>query len=160
MPPDHKAGRIAELNRLQFPFLLLPGFAAAGSFSSGVMAPSTFQSEFDAWLDGALSQPISPSVVAFNFNLAEPWCIEVVGSDRYSDDDPDWPCEESFRSGVERLSLPESEVGLTWELVLEEAKRLVSAYLDRPSAGSAVLRRAEAVAVGFVDGDIHRVWPR
>jgi hypothetical protein len=126
----------------------------------GIVATSTFQSEFDTWLDGALSQPIPSSVVAFSFNLAEPWCIEVVGSDRYSDDDPDWACEESFRPDVEQLSLPESEVGGTWELVLEEAKRLVLAYLDRPSAGSAVLRRAEAVAVCFVDGDIHRVWPR
>jgi len=126
----------------------------------GIMVTSTFQSVFDTWLDSALSQPIPSSVVAFSFNLAEPWCIEVVGSDRFSDDDPDWACEESFRPDVEQLSLPESKVGETWELVLEAAKRLVSAYLDRPSAGSAVLRRAEAVAVGFVDGDIHRVWPR
>lgn len=106
---------------------------------------------FDTWLDGALSQPISSSVVAFSFNLAEPWCIEVVGSDRYSEDDADWACEESFRPDVAQLSLPESEVGGTWELVLEAAKRLVSAYLKRPSAGSTVLRRAEAVAVGFVE---------
>lgn len=124
------------------------------------MAISTFQSEFDTWLDSALSQPIPSSVVAFSFNLAEPWCIEVVGSNRYSDEDPDWACEESFRPGVKQLSLPESEVGETWEAVLEKAKRLVSTYLDRPSAGSSILRRAEAVAVGFVDGDIHRVWPR
>lgn len=123
------------------------------------MTISPFQSEFDTWLDRALSQPIPSSVVAFSFNLAEPWCIEVVGSDRYSDADPDWVCEESFRPDLEQLSLPESEVGETWELVLEAAKRLVVAYLDRPSSGSAVLRRAQAIVVGFVDGDIHRVWP-
>lgn len=124
------------------------------------MGRSTFQSEFDAWLDDALSQPIPSSVVAFSFNLAEPWSIEVVGSDRYSDDDPDWAYEESFRPDKRPLTLPESEVGATWEAVLEAAKRMIGAYLDRPTAGSAVLRRAEAVAVGFVDGDIHRVWPR
>ncbi len=124
------------------------------------MSTSAFQSEFDTWLDGALSQRIAPSVVAFSFNLAEPWSIEVVGSDRYRDDDPDWACEESFRPDVEPLALPESEVGDTWEVVLKAAKRLVDAYLVRPSAGSAILRRAEAIAVGFVDGDLHRVWPR
>ena len=107
-----------------------------------------------------MSQPVGPSVVAFSFNLAEPWCIEIVGSDRYSADDPDWACEESFRPDVEQLALPETEVGETWEVVLEAAKRLVTAYLDRPSAGSAILRRAEAVAVGFVDGELHKVWPR
>jgi hypothetical protein len=124
------------------------------------MTSSTFQSKFDAWLDDALSQRISPSVVAFSFNLAEPWSIEVVGSDRYSDDDPDWACEESFRANVEQFALPASEVGATWEVVLEATKHLVGSYLDRPSAGSVRLRKAEAVVVGFVDGDIHRVWPR
>jgi hypothetical protein len=124
------------------------------------MSASTLQSEFDAWLDDALSHPIAPSVVAFSFNLAEPWCIEIVGSDRYSDDDSNWACEESFRPDVEQLALSESEVGETWEVVLEAAKRLVTSYLDRPSPGSAILRRAHAVTVGFVDGDLHGVWPR
>ncbi|MEP6754411.1 MAG: hypothetical protein ABJA67_02835 [Chthonomonadales bacterium] len=119
-----------------------------------------FQSEFNTWLDAALSKNIESSVVAFSFNLGEPWYIEIVGSDRYSEDDSDWACEESFRPDVERLELPESEVGEDWEDVLEAAIRLVSAYLDRPSAGSGILQRAEAVAVGFVDGDLHRVWPR
>lgn len=124
------------------------------------MTTSTFQSEFNDWLDGVLIQPIPSSVVAFCFNLAEPWCIEVIGSDRYSADDHDWACEESFRPGVERLVLPKSKVGDTWDVVLEHAKLLVVGYLDHPSAGGAILRRAPAVAVGFVDGDIHRVWPR
>jgi shikimate kinase len=124
------------------------------------VSTSTFQAKFDQWLDGAMSEPIPSSVVAFSFNLAEPWCIEVIGSDRYSDDDPDWACEESFRPNVDHLGLPESEVGETWEAVLEAAKRFVAAYLDRSSAGSTILRRAEAVAVGFVDGESDRVWPR
>jgi shikimate kinase len=100
------------------------------------MATATFQSEFDSWLDGTLRQPIPSSVVAFSFNLQEPWCIEIVGADRYSDDDPDWACEESFRADVEHLDLPESEVGSNWEAVLAESKSMVSAYIDRQSAGA------------------------
>ena len=121
---------------------------------------STFQPKFNIWLDGALSQPIPSSVVAFSFNLTEPWCVEVIGADRYTEQDSDWACEESFRSEGEPLTLPESEVGSSWEAVLESAKRLVATYLDRPSAGSAQLQRAEAIAVGFVDGDLHEIWPR
>lgn len=124
------------------------------------MTIPSFQSKFDAWLDGALSEPLLSTVVALSCNLAEPCCIEAIGSDRYSDDDADWACEESFRPDVEPLSLPESEVGGNWELVLEAAKRLVSVYIDRPSAGSDFLRRAEAIAIGFVDGDWDRVLPR
>lgn len=58
------------------------------------------------------------------------------------------------------LDLPESEVGGTWETVLETAKQLTIDYLERPSAGRVILRHAVAVAVGFVDGDSHVVWPR
>lgn len=118
------------------------------------------QGRFNAWLDIVLSQAIPPSVVAFNFNLAEPWSIEVIGSDRYSDSDSDWACEESFRPDVERFLLRGSAASETWKSVLNTAKPLISAYLDRPSGGSAILRGAEAVVVGFVDGDLHKIWPR
>lgn len=120
----------------------------------------SFQNKFNAWLDDALCQKIPTSVVAFSFNLAEPWCIEIIGSDRYSEDDPEWACEESFRPDREQLALPASVVGKSWKVVMKSAKQMIAAYLDRPSAGSAILRRAEAVVVGFVDGDLERVWPR
>lgn len=123
--------------------------------------PSTpFQGAFNAWADRALAGPVPSEVAAFSFNLAEPWCVEVIGAARYSDDDPDWACDEVFRPESENLDLPESEVGADWEAVLESAKELVSRYLDRPSAGSVRLKKAAAVAVGFVDGELHKVWPR
>lgn len=130
-------------------------------FAAGAkVAAVSIQDKFDVWLDDALSQTIPTSVVAFSFNLAEPWCIEIVGSDRYSENDADWACEETFRPDVEQLAFPASVVGKSWKAVLDSAKRMVAAYLDRPSAGSAILRRAEAVVVGFVDGDLERVWPK
>ena len=123
------------------------------------MAETSFQGEFNKWLDEGLRQLIPRKVIAFAFNLYEPWAIEVVGSDTYSEDDPDWACDESFRPELEQLPLPEPDSG-TWEEVLEHAKNLVSTYMDRPSSGNDRLRQAHAVAVGFVDGDFHRVWPR
>jgi hypothetical protein len=83
------------------------------------MPSSTFQNTFDAWLDEALTGPVPSEVGAFSFNLAEPWCIEIIGAARYSDDDPDWACEEVFRPEIENLDLPESEVGSEWEAVLD-----------------------------------------
>jgi hypothetical protein len=141
-----------------------PGDSGAGSLIPGVrrnrMVSPAFQSTFNVWLDGALREPVSPDVIAFSFNLAEPWCIEMVGSDRFSEEDSDWACEETFRPEVENLDLPESEVGSNWEEVLAAAKGIVLAYMDRPSAGSELLKKAVAVSVGFVDGELHRVWPR
>jgi hypothetical protein len=97
--------------------------------------------------------------VAFSFNLAEAWWIEIIGAEKYSDDNSDWACDEAWRAKIKNLSLSATEVGDRWELVLEEAKRMILAYLDRPSPGAARLRKAEAVAAGFVDGDLCKVWP-
>lgn len=121
---------------------------------------ASFQEKFNAWVDKALAKSPPESVVAFSFNLAEPWCIELVGADRFSDDDSDWACPpEAFRAKVKNLNLPESDVGSDWQSVLEASKSMVSAYLNRESPGRDRLRNAVAVVVGFVDGDLHKVWP-
>jgi hypothetical protein len=118
-----------------------------------------FQSVFISWLDQALSFAIPEEVISYSFNLAEPWCMEVVGCDAYDEVDPDWACEEVFRPAIPNLDLPESVVGSNWETVLASAKQMVSAYLDRPSDGARLLKEARAVGIGFVDGDIHIAWP-
>ena len=124
------------------------------------MASASFQSTFNTWLDNALAYPIPSGVIAFSFNLSEPWCIEVIGSDRFSADDSDWACEESFRPDVKNLRLSDSEVGSNWEAVLEEAKKIVLQYIYRPSTGSKILRGAAAVSVGCVDGELLKIWPK
>lgn len=124
-----------------------------------MMAQNSFQPAFNQWLDQGLSQPIPTTVIAFAFNLYKPWAIEMIGADTYTEDDPDWACNESFRPELEHLALPDLK-SATKEEVLENAKRLVSAYIDRPSPGSERLRQAHAVAVGFTDGDFHRICPR
>lgn len=125
------------------------------------MSNLAYESEFNDWLDKALSEPAPASVIAFNFNLYEPWSIEIIGSDTYREDDPDWASDgkESFRPDVEPLPLPASEYAARNE-VLENAANLVLAYLERPGEGGKRLRQARAVAIGFVDGDLRRLWPK
>src|SRR5262245_30099940 len=125
------------------------------------MISDSFRKKFDAWLDRALAKPVPAHVVAFNFNLSEPWSVELIGADRYSEEDADWACPpEAFRPKGKKLRLPESECGSDWQSVLEAAKSLVVSFLDRGSSGSERLRQAQGVTVGFVDGDLHKVWPR
>jgi hypothetical protein len=121
------------------------------------MPTPAFQSKFDAWLDESLAGADDEDVVAFNFNLAEPWSIEVVGCGSYDEDDEDWSTDEVFRPDTDPLELPEA--GDDWESVLEFAKLLIQAYLSRPGSGSAALKGSTAVALGFVDGDLHKLWP-
>lgn len=119
-----------------------------------------FQNKFNAWADKALAKPVPEAVIAFSFNLAEPWCVELVGSDKYTENDPDWACPpEAFRAKIKTLNLPEAEVGSDWQTVLATTKAVVTEYLSRANPGSDRLRQAVAVVVGFVDGDLHKVWP-
>jgi len=115
---------------------------------------------FDEYIEDILTKPIPETVVSFIFNLAEPWCIEVVGCGSYDANDSDWGCDEVFRGGVMPLDLPDSVFGPTWEDVLAGCTLMVAAYLDRDSPGSRILKNSSAVAVGFVDGDTHLIWPR
>ncbi len=119
-----------------------------------------FQSTFNAWLDRALAEPIASGVIAFSFNLTKPTTIEVIGSKSYDDEDPDWASEEAFRPTIEDLVLPAPERGKDWDAVLENARKAIITYIERSSPGASILKKARAVAVGFIDGDLHKVWPR
>jgi len=122
--------------------------------------PSVFYNTFAKWLEASLSASIPADVVAYTFNLAEPWCIEVVGCDRYDADDPDWACEEVFRSEHGTLELPSDVFGDDWETVLERCIEMVSLFIEGDTQASRILKRSQAVAIGFVDGDSHLIWPR
>lgn len=124
------------------------------------MPSPSFQADFNAWLDAVLARTIPGTVVAFCFNLSEPWRLELVGAGSFSAEDDDWACDEVFTSRGNDLDLPEKEVGCTWEEVLASAKTLLVAYLGRNSPGSAVLKSRNAVAVGFVDGELEVLWQK
>ena len=114
------------------------------------------QSEFNAWADRLLTQAMSSSVVAYNFNLYEhatQFAIQLVGTRSFDMKDQDWACDEIFSSGEDLFSLPHAVVGDRWEKGLEAAKSLVESYLHHGSKAE-VLKASSGVGVGFVDGDI------
>lgn len=119
-----------------------------------------FQNTFATWLKDCLSSSIPHEVVAYTFNLAEPWCIEVVGCERYDATDPDWACDEVFRPEQGSLELPSKVFGDDWETVLERSIEMVSRFLDGDTQASKILKGSQAVAIGFVDGDSHLLRPR
>jgi hypothetical protein len=126
------------------------------------MVAQELQSRFHAWADQALGRPIPAGVVAFSFNLYEMTFgvdIDLIGCSTYSDDDPAWAPSEVFTAREPVLEIPESLAGSNWQEALGIAIDLVRGYLDLGGPGSTVLRRSQAVAVGFVDGDLERVWP-
>jgi hypothetical protein len=120
------------------------------------------QLEFNAWADRILTQPLSSSVVAYNFNLyehADEFAIQLVGTRSFDLRDEDWACDEIYSSGEDLFCLPHKVVGNRWEKGLEAAKSLVENYLCHGTKAG-VLKASSGVGVGFVDGDIEFAYVR
>ncbi len=117
---------------------------------------------FAAWADHACSRDIPSEARAFCFNLAETsdaFVVELIGSPIFDRMDRDWACEEVFRARDPEFELLYAEVGKQWEPVLQMAVTMVRRHLEDRSNAGGRLREAEAVAVGFVDGELEIVWP-
>lgn len=115
------------------------------------------------WLVCVAPATLPANVVAFNFNMAEcgDWIIELIGASRYDPDDEDWSCPpEAWTSRPGQLTIPRSVGGATWEQAQMYVAREVARFLRSSSTPQAeALRSAQAVCIGFVDGNLEKVWP-
>ncbi|MFN9472269.1 hypothetical protein [Acidovorax sp.] len=126
-----------------------------------------FEEQFHAWLHHALAEvAIPPDVKAFAFNLLEPaaapgvkFAVELVGTAVFDEDDPDWACDEVWTPRQRQLDIPVAFSGTGWEGCLAQVEALVRTGLASPTLGP-MLQRGDAVALGFVDGDLGVLWRR
>jgi hypothetical protein len=123
------------------------------------MISEKLQASFSDWADAIMAGAPTNGIVAYTFNLAEPWSIELVGCGSFDVDDPDWACDEVYRPETDRFPLPEDLCGTAWEQVLASAREMVVSYLGGSSPGASRLRTSTAVGIGFVDGEMDIVWP-
>jgi hypothetical protein len=122
-----------------------------------------FYASLAAWIDGVMSEPLPAGIAAFNFNLydggaPDAFELELVGAPSFSADDEDWASDDIFMSHPPRFLLPHGLVGPAWEAGLGAAAVLLVRYLASAHAGALRLRRSQAVAVGFVDGNLQIIW--
>ena len=110
--------------------------------------------DFEKWIDVSLSEELPSNIEAFCFNLYEEegdhvYSVEIIGAPSF-DDDCDWACDEVFDNREYPLSWKSDK---SFEGVLEEMKSFVKRYL-REGKYASLLRSKQAVAIGFVDGDL------
>jgi hypothetical protein len=119
--------------------------------------------QFEAWLTSVLPHSAPPEIVAYNFDLAEAgdWIVEVIGASAYDKNDDDWACPPAtWTSQPSRFYIPR-KTAPTWELALAYVRVQVGLYInDNKSVQSGVLREAEVVCAGFVDGQLTLIWSR
>ncbi len=104
-------------------------------------------------LEGLEREQIPKRVIAWHFDLYEPYALELAGSSSYDADDDDWACEDEdeFYPEYSRLQL-EFLNELSWRQVL---KMLVQALRElREQMPDAKIFKCKHVAVGFIDGDL------
>ena len=124
--------------------------------------PSLNFTSFSAWLDSALSVSIPANVVGFRFNLYEhedSYQIQIVGVDRFErgnaigESDPIFFTPEEFLFPITKLPGDED-----WRRGLDEAIAYINCYLASCEKAD-TLRASQGVGCGFVDGDLHVLWP-
>lgn len=131
------------------------------------MIQTEIYEEFDKWLDTLLENNDMPeNTRAFNFNLYDEsddaydtaFGIQLIASDKFSEDDDDWACSEVWTSEEEVFYVDSSdETDKSRKNSQDCAKALISSYLEDGKYAH-ILRAAEAIGVGFVDGDIEILY--
>jgi len=147
-------------------------------FKNRMKQPELYVS-FSSWLDKHLSQDLPDGIVAINFNLydgiradaegkpikgSETYDIELVGCDRFDENDADWACYEVFTTREDLLFIPKRLVPHSdeipfWEQELPFFSALVVRYLNEGKYATK-LKQYKAVSVGHVGGNLailHRV---
>ena len=104
-------------------------------------------------IEGLEREQIPKRVIAWHFDLYEPYALELAGSSSYDEDDDDWACEDEdeFYPQSSRLQL-DFLSELSWRQVL---KMLVQALRElQEQMPDAKIFKCKRVAAGFVDGDL------
>ena len=111
---------------------------------------------FEDWLNALLSKPLPSGIAAFNFNLYENsdeqeagFAVQLIGVERFDDEDPDWACDEAYSSEEELFFFSSDD----WEDALDMCAAWIECYLESGKFAD-ILKACSAVACGFVDGDL------
>ena len=115
----------------------------------------TVKNKIKKWLLGIDRQETLPNdIVALNFNISEPYELELIGSSWYDDEDPDWACDDDFVPDDCFLPLDEIPEEVHWEQVLSMITEILKEIV---AENSIKLFNVQHIAVGFVDGDLEIV---
>jgi len=116
--------------------------------------------EFAHWLDDLLENATIPEYAcAWGFNLYEEsredsvYAIQLIASDTFDEDDPDWACEECWSSEEDIFCIELSdEAEKDWKAALRIFSEMAADYFE--NGRYADILTAKPVGIGFVDGDV------
>ena len=101
---------------------------------------------------------IPSGIIAFNFGLYETsdgYCIYLVGSKVYDENDDDWACSADFQSDYLTISNDECH-GIDWNSFLDEVTAIVTNTLQVIASNASIFSN-KIITIGFDDGDLKRL---
>ncbi len=116
--------------------------------------------EIEEWLDSLDLEDMPESIIAYNINLYEgdeTYDLQLIGSDEFDKDDPDWACSEVYSSEEEICYIEMTDEVGDWENAQKQFAECIKEYLEDGKYAD-VLKAAKAIGIGFVDGDIELLY--
>lgn len=103
---------------------------------------------------------VPPGIVAFNFGLFESedgYCIYLIGSNAYDEDDDDWACEVDYEPKDKYLMLPWEGNNLAdWKEFQDMAVDIVDGFISK-NADKLPMFKDKIITIGFDDGNLIRI---
>jgi hypothetical protein len=114
------------------------------------------------WLAALLiGQPPPPDIVAFNVGLYETpdgYCAYLSGATKFDASSDDWALEDAYSPSQREFLLPNDQLQISsWQDALSQVHAALKVALSLSPLSNSALAHAQAVTVGFDDGDLERV---
>ena len=118
------------------------------------------EDKFEVWLNDILKNELPNNIKAISFNLYEDtqnkWSIEFVGASSFDEKNDDWACDEVFATRENPyIVIKECD----WKSIEEFFINLINDYLKNGKYANK-LKQYEAIAIGFVDGDLNIIYKK
>ena len=115
-----------------------------------------YNEKFAEWIEKYLKN-FPFNIVAVNFNIYEgsnsTYDLQMIGVGEFDKEDEDWACEEIFSTKEDFFYIPITHEIENWEDGLSFITNIIQNYLET-GAYAYILKKLQAVGIGFVDGDI------
>lgn len=114
--------------------------------------------QIESWIKQlSLDNNSDPNIVALYFGLYETlegYCLYIVGSYHFEEDNDDWACSVYYEPQMNFLELKDVKSTMNWECLLNFVCGIISDYIAKPEISNSPLFNNRIIAIGFDDGPL------
>lgn len=115
---------------------------------------------FSDWVSDVLVE-IPEETNAYVFNIYEEddaYLVDITGTTDYDDANESWTESINWDSGEELFIIPKEKFEGDWEEIHDTIAESLEALIEMDNELSDALCDSDAIAVGFIDGDLEIIW--